>query len=200
MTQSAPALRPGGSENEPPGVLTPDDATGFRAGTPAAVERVFCAMWPRLFQAAYRIFLDRDEAQEAAQQGFVRACYVRHTLRGGSGAELAVWLTRIVRHTALDALRVRGRNLELSEDVFAPDEDDPSVQLEQREVYRQVGAALSKLGAGDRAALMQCEIEQLPQKAIAAGMGITVNALKVRLHRARRRFRDAFTKLNDRKL
>lgn len=176
-------------------VLSAADAGGFRSGDEKTTEKVFAVMWPRLYRAAYRLLLDRDEAEEAAQHGFVRAYHARADFRGTEGGQLALWLLTAVRRNALDRLRTKKRFAPLADDHVS-EADGPQALAEQRETCRQVRAAMARLDAGDRAVLVLFEVEQLPQAEIAAEMGITVNALKVRLHRARRRFREAYTRLS----
>jgi RNA polymerase sigma-70 factor, ECF subfamily len=174
--------------------LSAAEAGGFRAGDEQATEKVFNVMWPRLYRAAYRLLLDRDEAEEAAQHGFVRAYHARADFRGTEGGQLALWLLTAVRRNALDRLRTKKRFAPLADDL-ASEADGPQALAEQQETCRQVRAAMARLETGDRAVLVLFEVEQLPQAEIAADMGITVNALKVRLHRARRRFREAYLRL-----
>ncbi len=191
---------PGAILEEPPPPpapvwISPGDPDSFRAGERAAVERVFRAFWPRLYRVAYRVLLTHDDAEEAAQEGFVRAHAARAGFRGATGDELGAWLAAITRNVALDSLRRSGKRHELPENAAAPASADPQGRLDARETCREVRSALESLEPGDRAAIVLFEVEELPQAEIAAGMKITVGALKVRLHRARRRFREAYLKI-----
>lgn len=171
------------------------DVTGFRDGDQYTVERIFKSAWPGLYRAAYRILLDHDDAEEAAQDGFVRAYRARNGFRGSAGGELAAWLATIVRRAALDSLRRSGKLVPLPDELPIPSDDDQENALVESETCREVRTALQALDPGDRAALVLCEVEELPQAEIAAGLEISVGAFKVRLHRARRRFREAYLKV-----
>ncbi len=177
-------------------LIAVEDVDGFRQGDTVVTERVFKGMWARLYRAAYRILPDHDEAEEAAQQGFVKAYHARSSFRGSEGAALAAWLLSIVRRTALDTLRAKGKRSMLPEELPAPD-PTPAAQLEAQETCARVRATLARLEPGDRAAIVLYELEELAQAEIADEMGITVNAFKVRLHRARRRFRELYQRLTD---
>lgn len=176
--------------------ITVADVDGFRQGDRIITEKIFKGMWPRLYRAAYRILPDHDEAEEAAQHGFVKAYHARGDFRGVAGGAFAAWLLSIVRRCTLDILRAKGKRAALPEDLPAPGVS-PAAQAERKETCAQVRAALAKLEPGDRAAIVMYELEELPQAEIADEMGITVNAFKVRLHRARRRLREALMRVLD---
>jgi RNA polymerase sigma-70 factor (ECF subfamily) len=172
------------------------DVAGFRAGETRAAERVFREYWPTLYRAAFRILMDHDEAEEAAQEAFVKGWNARGSFRGDSREALGAWLLAVTRRTALDHLRRRARTAPLADaEALASGADGPEAAAESRATCDEVRRALAALEPGDRAAIVLFEIEELPQAEIATGMGVSVNAFKVRLHRARRRFREAYIRI-----
>lgn len=172
-------------------VLSAEELLGFRAGDHAVCEKVFKALWPRLYRTAYRLLPDKAEAEEAAQEGFVRAWRARTSFHGDNANSVAAWIITIVRRTALDTLRRRKR----APEPFPAAPATPEAVLEARETCRDVRSALETLEPADRAAIVLFEIEELPQSEIASLMQLTVGAVKTRLSRARRRFREAYTRL-----
>ncbi|MEK8023859.1 MAG: sigma-70 family RNA polymerase sigma factor [Candidatus Hydrogenedentota bacterium] len=179
--------RPGG-----PLHLSAPDIIDFRAGNTEIFERIFRTMWPIGFRAARRILLDRADAEEAAQEGFVRSWNARRSFKGESPDGLAAWIVTIIRRVALDVLR-RRKPTSIFETAIAP--DDPTRTVETNETRDAVHRALGALDPADRAAIILFEIEDLPQAEAAELMRLTIGAYKVRLHRARRRFREVYARL-----
>lgn len=173
-----------------------DDVAAFREGDRDAAERIFRATWKALYRVSHRLLLDADAAQENAQAAFVRAWKARDAFRGTTTEALAAWLVTSARHRALDQLRRRKRQVPLEgANLHAAPGEGPEERLEAVETRDEVRRALEDLEPGDRAALVLFEIEEQPQAEIASAMEISVGAFKVRLHRARRRFREAYMRI-----
>lgn len=171
--------------------LTLAEITDFRAGDTVVYERIFRLLWPIGYRTAHRILLDRDDAEESAQEGFVRAWNARRSFKGDTADALAAWIITMIRRNALDELRRRRMPRGLAEG----DPEDPTKHVEDSETCAHVHRALETLEPADRAAMVLAEIEELPQSEIATLMNLSVGALKVRLHRARRRFREAYSSI-----
>ena len=100
------------------------------------------------------------------------------------------WLYGAARRIVANEIRRRSRAIRLGERAAnsrsIPDRDPAEVVSEQL----RVRAALAGLSQRDREVLMLAEWEQLTTAGIAAALGCSPAAAKVRLHRARRRFAD----------
>lgn len=124
---------------------------------------------------------DSESAFDCAQDTFLRA--FEHLERGR--AINSQWLYKVARNRAIDHIRHRGRF-----------EQDPN-QLDQIPVgdrspsARQLRArdALALLPIADRELLYLAVIDRFPTEEIGAMLGIRSGAVRVRLHRARERFR-----------
>ena len=143
------------------------------------------------FRAAYLITCDAGLAEEAAQDGFIRA---HASLRGFRVEEpFRPWLLRIVTNLALNQVRGRSRRLRLLERVgmlaerpAEPAADDAVFATErQRELWR----AIRELGEDDRVVLYLRYFLELPEKEIAAVIGMAPGTVKSRLNRASGRLR-----------
>ena len=169
----------------------------LRAGDPAAFEQLVRSDTPRLLAVARRILNNDDEAREAVHQGFVSAFQSRAQFAGA--ARPSTWLHRIVVNKALDRLRARQRRPEASiEDLlprFLPDghhterfaawTDAIDDRIDRKRLAATVREAIDRLPESFRLVLLLRDIEEMSTDEAAAALGITPNAVKLRLHRAR---------------
>ena len=169
----------------------------LRAGDPKAFEELVRRNTPRLLSVARRILKSDDEAREAVQQAFVAAYKSREQFNGQS--QPSTWLHRIAVNKALDLMRARERRHEESiEDLlprFLPDGHHterfvvwPEPIEEQIDRHRQAASireAIDVLPDTFRVVLLLRDIEELSTDETAQALGITPNAVKLRLHRAR---------------
>lgn len=143
---------------------------------------------PRLLALATRMLGDRMEAEDVAQETFVRIWKQAPHWKEGE-ARFDSWIHRVALNLCYD--RLRGRR----EDPVAelPDEADPQplpdLQLDARVRDERVRAALAALPARQREALVLNYYQELSNIEAAALMGITVDALESLLARARRNLR-----------
>jgi RNA polymerase sigma-70 factor, ECF subfamily len=160
----------------------------LRRGDPQAFEELVEETHRRVFTLAYRLVGDRHEAEDVAQDAYLK---VYRSIRGFRGdASFDTWLYRIVSNTAITHLRRRGRFGELTEDadqiVRLPEPGAAADPVDRDEVRR----ALASLPAGQRSVLMLKDVYGFSCAEIGEQMGLTEGAVKVRLHRARKRLKD----------
>jgi len=143
------------------------------------------------FRAAYLITRDAGAAEEAAQDGFVRA---HQSLRSFRVEEpFRPWLLRIVTNLALNQVRGRSRRLRLAERLgFArANEVEPpaDVAVFASERQRLLWQAIRELPEDDRVVLYLRYFLDLPEREIAQVIGKAPGTVKSRLHRAGARLR-----------
>jgi len=169
----------------------------LRAGDPQAFEDLVRRNTPRLLSVTRRILKNDDEAREAVQQAFVAAFKSREQFHGQS--QPSTWLHRIAVNKALDLMRARERRHEESIDEllphFLPDGHHserfavwPEPIEEQIDRDRQAASireAIDRLPDTFRIVLLLRDIEEMSTDETAEALGITPNAVKLRLHRAR---------------
>ncbi|HEX6507904.1 MAG TPA: sigma-70 family RNA polymerase sigma factor [Chloroflexota bacterium] len=128
---------------------------------------------------------DRDVVRDCAQDTFLRA--YEH-LRSGKNVN-AQWLYKVARNRAIDHLRHRQR--EQSE----PEALEAMITEELGEPDRIVAVrlALQKLPSADREVLYLFTVDKFDTRQIAAMLGIRPGAARVRLYRARERFRSVYS-------
>ena len=141
------------------------------------------------FTIAYRVVENRFDAEEVAQDAFVKA--YRNLARFQRTAKFSTWLYRIVLNTAISYKRkVRPGHEDIGKATASErhlGEDD----LERNDKRKFLEAALGKLNEADRIALTLFYLQECSVEETAAITGMQVNTVKVRIHRARQRLADA---------
>lgn len=141
-----------------------------------------------VFRFAYFLSGNRELAEDIASETFARALTVGNHLRTGS---VKAYLLAIARNLYLDFARTQGRTTSLSEaHVNTPDAaPDPEAIAAGRLDLGAAMLALQQMPEGERAALLMAGVDGLPHEEIAAALGCSTAAVKVRIHRARLRLR-----------
>ena len=159
-----------------------------RRGDQAAFSRLVEAYQRPVFNLAYRMLGNASEAEEAAQETFVRMYTKLHTFQ--SDRKLASWVLSIASHYCIDRLRRRRITwLSLDDDpiaaVLSSHQPSPEELALRREACAEVQDCIAALEPGYRAPLILRYWQGLSYEEIAEVMGISVSAVKSRLHRAR---------------
>jgi RNA polymerase sigma-70 factor (ECF subfamily) len=174
----------------------------LRAGSDAAYEELVRAQGARLLAVARRLLRSEEDARDAVQDAFISAFRAIDRFEGGS--RLSTWLHRIVVNAALMKLRSQQRKPETSIEDLLPRflEDghfaEPPAEwqqsadraLERRETRELVRQAIDGLPENYRTVLLLRDIEGLDTAETAEALGVTANAVKIRLHRARQALRE----------
>jgi RNA polymerase sigma-70 factor (ECF subfamily) len=170
----------------------------LKNGDEDALETLFNLYSPKLYNVAHRILGDVSDTQEVIQDVFWTVFRKAKTFRGS--AQLSTWLYRLTVNAALGKIRRSKKSKEVEYEEFLPkfQEDghhlvrpvvDWSNALDEnyakREIQELLKQALDLLGPLDKSVVVLSDLEGLPDKEIAAAVGITVAAVKTRLHRAR---------------
>ncbi len=136
------------------------------------------------------IVRDSAEAEDVLQEVFVRAHQNLEQLR--AGAALSTWLFRVATHACVDHLRKRGRQPRLADELDpdadgSADEPSPSLQhlVEQHEMSACIQNYILDLPDDFRTVILLHDLEGLTVGEIAATLGLSLAAAKMRLHRAR---------------
>ncbi len=158
------------------------------AGDPAAVQALVARKLPRICALATRMLGDATEAEDVAQEAFLRVWRQAPKWRFG-GAKFDTWLHRVSLNLCYDRLR-RRREQPAAE---PPEQVDPAVgadvEVEMRQTSNQVQAALSELPERQRDAILLHHYQELSNTDAAAVLGVSVDALESLLARGRRALR-----------
>jgi RNA polymerase sigma-70 factor (ECF subfamily) len=170
-----PRRQPRGDSPDRTGV---SDHDRFRSAYDANFSRIF-AFALRATRA------DRSEAEDVVAETFAVAW--RRIGELPDPPEDRLWLYGVARHVAARSYRSRNRRQRLAERA----KREPVVPLGREEPgHVDVRVALDRLPPKEREVLHLLVWEQLSQEETAAVIGCSVNAVRLRLHRARGRLRD----------
>ncbi|MBN3566716.1 RNA polymerase sigma factor [Burkholderia cenocepacia] len=154
----------------------------------SAVRVLVARKLPRLLALATRMLGDRNEAEDVAQETFLRIWNQAPRWREGE-ARFDTWLHRVVLNLCYD--RLRGRREEPVDTLpDVPDtQPEPAAHAELRSRDARVRQALAALPPRQREALVLQYYQEMSNVEAANLMGITVDALESLLARARRNLR-----------
>jgi RNA polymerase sigma-70 factor (ECF subfamily) len=144
------------------------------------------------YTLALRLTGSAEDAGDITQETYLRAFRSLDSFRGD--AQFTTWLYRITANCASTHLRRwRRHRLEpLHEDhlvVELRSEVDPEMTVAASDLRCRLEAAVERLPPKLRAVVVLRDVYELPHEAVAEELGISSNAAKVRLHRARNRLR-----------
>jgi RNA polymerase sigma-70 factor (ECF subfamily) len=165
--------------------------TAAKAGDKAAFTELVRATYAESYTLAFRLTGNAEDAQDVVQEAYERAYKGLKRYRGD--AKFTTWMYRITANCAKDHLvkGSRSRHEVIDENTDVTDErPGPEARLGAADERRLLNNALRGLSPEMRAVVVLRDIYDLPHEAIAAELGISEGAAKVRLHRARRKLRE----------
>ena len=143
-----------------------------------------------LYNVAYRLAGNDDDANDLAQEALLR---VRKGLESYRPGSMEAWLSRIVTNVFLDEVRRRRRR---PVEAFPDDPDrllPPSAAADAAtdKLSDEVQAALRTLPEDFRAAVVLCDVVGLSYEEIGEALDVPVGTVRSRIHRGRRQLRTA---------
>ncbi|MCP3855870.1 MAG: sigma-70 family RNA polymerase sigma factor [Actinomycetia bacterium] len=164
-----------------------------REGDRGAFDDLVRRTYADTYTLAYRLTGDEEDARDVVQEAYLRAHRSLKRFRGD--ARFTTWLYRITANCASTLLerRAKNRHDELDTDIGLADEHprgQPEAQADSHALRSQLQEALLGLPPTLRSVIVLRDIYDLPHGDIAAELGISEAAAKVRLHRARRKLRE----------
>jgi RNA polymerase sigma-70 factor (ECF subfamily) len=165
------------------------DMTSSTRDEHARFEVLFVTYQHPLLNYLYRLVGDSARAEELCQETFTRAYRARRSLEQVQNAR--AWLYRIATNAARDHLRRRRLLawLPLFDEDPALSVEDPEADASENQAVR---SALLKLGPDLRVPLVLYTCQELSTQEIAAILGVSRDAIKQRLVRARLRFKQVY--------
>lgn len=152
----------------------------------------------KVFQICFRMLGNRHEAEDIAQEAFVRAFINIHSFN--IQMKFSTWLYRITTNLCIDRLRKKKPDYHLDAEVagtegltmysqIAADMMLPEKELEVLELQEYIQAALLKLPEKYRSVIVLKYIEELSLKEISEILDLPVGTVKTRIHRGREALR-----------
>ena len=153
---------------------------------------IYDAFYARVFRYLSRLIGDQD-AEDLTQEVFLKIDQGLKSFRGD--AQLSTWIYRIATNTAIDRLRTQafrqeGLAEELDEEqsgtVWIADQPaSPDQEVMRQEMYDCFGNFVKELPIPYRTVVILSELEEMPNQQIADILGLSLDVVKIRLHRGR---------------
>lgn len=166
-----------------------------RAGDPEAFGALVAAYQRPVFNLTYRMLGNVEEAEDAAQEAFLRAYSRLHQYKPGH--KFSTWLFSIANHYCIDLLRKR-RPVKVPIDdsplanLLQSKEATPFQSLQNAENAEMVQALIDTLDPDYRTPLILRYWHEYSYQEIAEAMEISLPAVKSRLFRARQKLGEAY--------
>ncbi len=143
-----------------------------------------------VFTLALKILRDREEAEEVAQDVFVKSYQSLPGFKGKS--KFSSWLYRITYNACMDVLK-RKKKYSVPQDISVV--NDANVEQEQdmldllmlKDRNKAIKDAIGKLPEDDQVMLLLYYFEELSLKEVAKIVNLSASNVKVKLHRSRKR-------------
>lgn len=166
------------------------DLQAFEALVREHQESLYCYL--------YRMSRNQAEAEEMAQEAFIRAWEGLGRFRGA--ASFKTWLFRIAANLCINRLSRRKPLVPLTEDIPAARRAEPDEAYRQRVRSECIARALADLPVDQRSALLLSVYEELSHADIAEAMGRSPDSVNMLLYRARMGLRRSLEAARDRGL
>jgi RNA polymerase sigma-70 factor (ECF subfamily) len=179
-----------------------------RSKDEAAFEELVARYENKLYRLAMRFVRNETDAQEILQEAFLAAW--RHLPTFEGRAQFGSWMYRVTVNAALMLLRSRNRHPEVTVEDVEPTALNEAVadsgqttrgssdwsqqadeQIQSKELRQHIQTAVDSLPDGLRTVFLLRDVEELSTEDTAEILGLTVPAVKTRLHRARLILREA---------
>jgi RNA polymerase sigma-70 factor (ECF subfamily) len=172
----------------------------LKTGEEQALEALYHRYSARVYRQASILLGNEAEAEEITQEVFLTLYTKAKTFRGE--AAFSTWLYRLTLNAALTRLRRRKKAQEVSYEDYLPRYEpdghhlggegsvvdwshDVEKQVAGKELQRILQQALDQLRPMDKAVVVLSDLEGIPNREIGKTLGLSVPAVKTRLHRAR---------------
>jgi RNA polymerase sigma-70 factor, ECF subfamily len=165
-----------------------------RRGDRAAFDELVRRTYVDTYTLALRLTANEEDARDVVQESYLRAWKGIRKFRGD--AQFSTWMYRITANAAATMVQKRRRRRAepldtVDEPIEASLEAQPEAATESAVGMAELARAVQELPPKLRAIVVLKDVYGLPHESIAAELGISVAAAKVRLHRGRKKLRDA---------
>ncbi len=172
----------------------------FKEGDELAFDMLVRRYEQKVYQYAYRLTLNADDAADVVAETFLRMYNSLKRFRGD--AQLSTWLYRVVSNVFYDFRKREQRHQHLSLEVTSDEDEEPAerpipdegIDLEEhvleQERRRVLMEAIAKLPDYQRQVVVLFHIEEQPYEEIARMTGLPLGTVKSRLNRARTALRE----------
>jgi RNA polymerase sigma factor (sigma-70 family) len=159
-----------------------------RRGNPDALEQLLQQCQPDMAQFARKVCATPEDVEDAVQEALWIMSRKIGTLRMASA--FAAWMFRVVRHECYRLFRSNQHEQPLSPALYVDNHEIDPFGL-QAALKRDVVSAIASLQPAYQSVLIMRDIQEMTAPEVADELGLTVEAVKSRLHRARKIVRES---------
>lgn len=148
----------------------------------------------KLIHTAYKLLEERQDAEDAVQEVFIKLWNMREKLYNYESVE--AFAITVIKNHCIDKLRIRDRSVPLEDEMYrraCP--DNPYLQLERKNTEDVLKAIIEGLPALQQAIIKLKDVEEYELNEIAEITGTNVEAVRVNLSRARKKVREEYIRL-----
>jgi len=177
----------------------PSEENLIKAQRDARFEKVFVPFMKPLYNFAFRLIMDEDEAKDLVQDTYLKAYRFFDSFEEGTNAK--AWLFRILKNTFINEYRKKSKepgkvDYEEIEAFYNSEEAEkkPTTDLRVETVQGMLGdeltIALNSIDVDFRTVIILCDIEGFTYEEMAKILNIPIGTVRSRLHRARNILKD----------
>jgi len=172
----------------------PSEDKLIKAQRDARFEKVFVPFMKPLYNFAFRLIMDEDEAKDLVQDTYLKAYRFFDSFEEGTNAK--AWLFRILKNTFINEYRKKSKepgkvDYEEIEAFYNSEEAEkkPTTDLRVETVQGMLGdeltIALNSIDVDFRTVIILCDVEGFTYEEMAKILNIPIGTVRSRLHRAR---------------
>lgn len=165
-----------------------------KADKDAQFEREFMPLIDSLYNFAYRLTLDEDDANDLVQETYLKAYRFFDSYEQGTNAK--AWLFRILKNSFINEFRKKSKepskvDYNEVETFYNSDEVDENITVDLRVesisdmIGDEVATALNSLAVDFRTIIILCDLEGFTYEEMSKILDIPIGTVRSRLHRAR---------------
>jgi RNA polymerase sigma factor (sigma-70 family) len=174
-----------------------------KAESDAQFEKEFMPLIGSLYNFAYRLTLDEDDANDLVQETYMKAYRFFDSYEQGTNAK--AWLFRILKNSFINDFRKKSKqpskvDYQEVESFYNSDDIDENITTDlriesvQEMIGDEVANALNALAVDFRTIIILCDLEGFTYEEMAKILDIPIGTVRSRLHRARNLLKDKLKK------
>lgn len=176
------------AKSEPAPAIEADWLQQAVQGDSAAFTQLVETYQRPVYNLCYRMLGNAEDAEDAAQETFLRA--YKSLRRYDQSRPFPTWLLSIAAHYCIDQLRRKDPAVTSIDNLVVPDVPDPApdmdTRLSRKQERQRIQAVLETLEPTDRSAVVMYYWYDYSYEEICKELGLSMSAVKSRLHRARK--------------
>jgi RNA polymerase sigma-70 factor (ECF subfamily) len=164
---------------------------------PRLFEHLVSKYQDSFLRTAYRVLNSKEEAEDAVQDAFVKIYFNAKKFKKQEGIEFKSWAFKILFNTALTRYR-KAKRLKaeaMYDDTLLVKDGNSEIDFKRRDERDLIESALKQMPEDLSAILRQHYLDDMPYIAISASSGVSIGAIKMKLFRARKLFKDILSSM-----